>query len=59
MTVQTTADTVTVTIDGFEMSVPKGTLIIRAAEQGRQKIKNWEYGREFERQFNFGCRIRR
>jgi NADH-quinone oxidoreductase subunit G len=33
MTVQTTADTVTVTIDGFEMSVPKGTLIIRAAEQ--------------------------
>ena len=25
-------DTVTVTIDGFEISVPKGTLIIRAAE---------------------------
>jgi NADH-quinone oxidoreductase subunit G len=27
------ADAVTVTIDGFEISVPKGTLIIRAAEQ--------------------------
>jgi NADH-quinone oxidoreductase subunit G len=27
------ADHVTVTIDGFEISVPKGTLIIRAAEQ--------------------------
>ena len=33
MTVQTTQDTVAVTIDGFEISVPKGTLIIRAAEQ--------------------------
>jgi len=32
MTVETTQDTVTVTIDGFEMAVPKGTLIIRAAE---------------------------
>src|ERR1700689_4386560 len=32
MTVQTTRDTVTVTIDGFEIAVPKGTLIIRAAE---------------------------
>ena len=32
MTVQTTTDTVTVTIDGFEIEVPKGTLIIRAAE---------------------------
>jgi NADH-quinone oxidoreductase subunit G len=32
MTVQTTRDTVTVTIDGFEIEVPKGTLIIRAAE---------------------------
>src|SRR5260370_17647330 len=32
MTVQTTLDTVTVTIDGFEIAVPKGTLIIRAAE---------------------------
>jgi NADH-quinone oxidoreductase subunit G len=32
MTVQTTQDTVTVTIDGFEVAVPKGTLIIRAAE---------------------------
>src|SRR6202451_2158995 len=32
MTVQTTTDTVTVTIDGFEIQVPKGTLIIRAAE---------------------------
>jgi NADH-quinone oxidoreductase subunit G len=32
MTVQTTQDTVTVTIDGFEIAVPKGTLIIRAAE---------------------------
>ena len=26
------ADTVTVTIDGFEIAVPKGTLVIRAAE---------------------------
>ena len=25
-------DTVSVTIDGFEISVPKGTLVIRAAE---------------------------
>jgi NADH-quinone oxidoreductase subunit G len=33
MTVETTQDTVTVTIDGFEIKVPKGTLIIRAAEQ--------------------------
>jgi NADH-quinone oxidoreductase subunit G len=32
MTVETTPDTVTVTIDGFEIAVPKGTLIIRAAE---------------------------
>jgi NADH-quinone oxidoreductase subunit G len=33
MTAQTTStDTVTVTIDGFEISVPKGTLVIRAAE---------------------------
>jgi NADH-quinone oxidoreductase subunit G len=32
MTVQTTQDTVTVTIDGFEITVPKGTWIIRAAE---------------------------
>jgi NADH-quinone oxidoreductase subunit G len=32
MTVQTTRDTVTVTIDGFEIVVPKGMLIIRAAE---------------------------
>ena len=32
MTVQTAQDTVTVTIDGFEIAVPKGTLIIRAAE---------------------------
>jgi NADH-quinone oxidoreductase subunit G len=32
MTVQTTQDTVTVTIDGFEIAVPKNTLIIRAAE---------------------------
>jgi len=32
MTVQTTQGTVTVTIDGFEIRVPKGTLIIRAAE---------------------------
>ena len=33
VTASTAQDTVTVTIDGFEMSVPKGTLIIRAAEQ--------------------------
>ncbi|HEX9231041.1 MAG TPA: 2Fe-2S iron-sulfur cluster-binding protein, partial [Jatrophihabitantaceae bacterium] len=26
-------DLITVTIDGFEISVPKGTLLIRAAEQ--------------------------
>jgi NADH-quinone oxidoreductase subunit G len=32
MTVQTTQDTVTITIDGFEIVVPKGTWIIRAAE---------------------------
>jgi NADH-quinone oxidoreductase subunit G len=32
MTVQTSQDTVNVTIDGFEIAVPKGTLIIRAAE---------------------------
>ncbi len=32
MTVQTAQDTVTVTIDGFEITVPKGMLIIRAAE---------------------------
>ncbi len=32
MTVQTAQDTVTVTIDGFEIVVPKGMLIIRAAE---------------------------
>jgi len=32
MTVQTTQGTVTVTIDGFEIQVPKGELIIRAAE---------------------------
>ena len=33
MTVETTQGTVTVTIDGFEIRVPKGTLVIRAAEQ--------------------------
>jgi NADH-quinone oxidoreductase subunit G len=33
MTVETAQGTVTVTIDGFEIAVPKGTLIIRAAEQ--------------------------
>ena len=33
MTVEARPDTVTVTIDGFEISVPKGTWIIRAAEQ--------------------------
>jgi NADH-quinone oxidoreductase subunit G len=32
MTVQTAQDKVAVTIDGFEIAVPKGTLIIRAAE---------------------------
>src|SRR5690348_5562456 len=32
MTVETTQGTVTVTIDGFEIVVPKGTWIIRAAE---------------------------
>jgi NADH-quinone oxidoreductase subunit G len=32
MTVETRPDTVTVTIDGFEIAVPKGTWIIRAAE---------------------------
>ncbi len=32
MTVETTQNTVTVTIDGFEIVVPKGMLIIRAAE---------------------------
>src|SRR5690348_17749792 len=33
MTVETTQGTVTVTIDGIEITVPKGTLVIRAAEQ--------------------------
>ncbi len=32
MTVETAQDTVAVTIDGFEIKVPKGMLIIRAAE---------------------------
>jgi NADH-quinone oxidoreductase subunit G len=32
VTVETTQGTVTVTIDGFEIKVPKGTLVIRAAE---------------------------
>src|SRR5689334_13772844 len=32
MTVETMQGTVTVTIDGFEIRVPKGTLVIRAAE---------------------------
>jgi NADH-quinone oxidoreductase subunit G len=32
MTVQTTQGTVTVTIDGFEIAVPRKTLVIRAAE---------------------------
>jgi NADH-quinone oxidoreductase subunit G len=32
MTVQPVTDTVTVTIDGYQISVPKGTLVIRAAE---------------------------
>jgi len=32
VTVETTRDTVTVTIDGFEIAVPKGMWIIRAAE---------------------------
>ncbi len=32
MTVQSAVDTVNVTIDGFEIAVPKGTLVIRAAE---------------------------
>jgi NADH-quinone oxidoreductase subunit G len=33
MTAETHQDTVAVTIDGFEISVPKGMLIIRAAEE--------------------------
>src|SRR5450756_3206405 len=32
MTTQTTTETVTVTIDGYQIAVPKGTLVIRAAE---------------------------
>ncbi|HLK00372.1 MAG TPA: NADH-quinone oxidoreductase subunit G [Streptosporangiaceae bacterium] len=32
MTVDTTQETVAVTIDGYEIRVPKGTLVIRAAE---------------------------
>src|SRR5881398_2040538 len=32
MSVETTQNTVSVTIDGFEIRVPKGTLVIRAAE---------------------------
>ena len=31
--VQPQTDLVTLTIDGFEITVPKGTLVIRAAEQ--------------------------
>src|SRR3569623_169818 len=31
--VENKEDLVTVTIDGFELSVPKGTLLLRAAEQ--------------------------
>ena len=37
MTVETTQDTVTVTIDGFEIAVPKGTWMIRAAETARHR----------------------
>ncbi len=33
MTTTEIVDTITVVIDGFEVSVPKGTLVIRAAEQ--------------------------
>jgi len=33
MTVQPATDMVSVTIDGYQISVPKGTLVIRAAEQ--------------------------
>jgi NADH-quinone oxidoreductase subunit G len=33
MTTPVKTDTVNVTIDGFELAVPKGTLVIRAAEQ--------------------------
>src|SRR5450756_363719 len=32
MTTQTTTETMTVTIDGYQIAVPKGTLVIRAAE---------------------------
>jgi NADH-quinone oxidoreductase subunit G len=32
MSIQPVVDTVTVTIDGYQISVPKGTLVIRAAE---------------------------
>ena len=31
--VQPQTDQITLTIDGFEVTVPKGTLVIRAAEQ--------------------------
>jgi len=31
--VQPQTDLITLTIDGFEVTVPKGTLVIRAAEQ--------------------------
>ena len=30
---ETQVEMITVTIDGFELSVPKGTLVIRAAEK--------------------------
>ena len=33
MTTTEIVDMITVVIDGFEVSVPKGTLVIRAAEQ--------------------------
>ena len=39
MTVQPVTDTVTVTIDGYELSVPKGTLVIRAAEMIGKKAR--------------------
>ena len=37
-------DMITVVVDGFEVSVPKGTLVIRAAEQlGIQIPRFWDH----------------
>lgn len=39
-----TTDLITLTIDGFEVSVPKGTLVIRAFEPAASQESNWSTG---------------